>query len=114
MTALQTRTVPARTSPPRPPETRRGRPVGSWLLPLYVTVAFLILLIPIAYTFAFSFNAANRSNISWNGFTLENWLTVCSQPDVCVAFGNSLLVGAVATLIATTLGTLTGTVAASS
>ncbi|WP_399546424.1 ABC transporter permease [uncultured Microbacterium sp.] len=87
-------------------DTRRRRPVGSWLLPLYVTVAFLVLLIPIIYTFAFSFNAANRSNISWNGFTLENWLTVCAQPDVCVAFGNSLLVGAIATLIATTLGTM--------
>ena len=85
---------------------RRRRPVGSWLLPTYVTVAFLILLIPIVYTFAFSFNDANRSNISWNGFTLENWMTVCAQPEVCVAFGNSLLVGAVSTLIATTLGTM--------
>ncbi|UYK41620.1 ABC transporter permease [Microbacterium terricola] len=75
------------------------------MLPLYVTAAFIVLLIPIVYTLVFSFNDANRSNISWNGFTLDNWQNVCAQPDVCIAFGNSLLVGAVSTLLATTLGT---------
>jgi spermidine/putrescine transport system permease protein len=93
------------TRPPAGPRHRR-KPIGTWLLPTYVTVAFLILLIPIVYTFAFSFNDANRSNISWNGFTLENWLTVCAQPEVCTAFGNSLLVGGISTIIATTLGTM--------
>lgn len=101
-------TDPAQTSTiqMRRAAARGRRPIGSWLLPTYVTIAFIILLIPIVYTFAFSFNDANRSNISWNGFTLENWLTVCAQPEVCVAFGNSILVGLVSTLIATTLGTM--------
>lgn len=85
----------------RAPRARR-----SWTLPTYVTLAFVFLLVPIAYTFVFSFNAANRSNISWNGFTFENWLTVCAQPDVCTAFGNSILVGVVSTVIATVLGTM--------
>lgn len=84
---------------------RRSGSVGTWLLPLYVAAAFVVLLIPIVYTFVFSFNDANRSNISWNGFTLENWFNVCEQPDVCVAFGNSILVGLVSTLLATTMGT---------
>jgi spermidine/putrescine transport system permease protein len=108
VSAVQTPDATRRAPSPRPaaPAYRPRTPVGTWLLPTYVTVAFLILLIPIAYTFVFSFNAANRSNISWNGFTLQNWLTVCAQPDVCVAFGNSLLVGGIATLIATTLGTM--------
>ncbi|MCU4671470.1 ABC transporter permease [Microbacterium fluvii] len=75
------------------------------MLPLYVAAAFVLLLIPIVYTFVFSFNDAERSNISWNGFTLENWLNVCAQPDVCVAFGNSIIVGLVSTALATTLGT---------
>jgi len=78
---------------------------GRWLLPVYVTIAFVLLLIPIVYTFVFSFNDANRSNISWNGFTFDNWLNVCSQADVCAAFGNSLIVGGVSTLAATALGT---------
>lgn len=80
--------------------------LGRWLLPTYVTVAFVFLLIPIAYTFVFSFNDANRSNISWNGFTLANWTDICLHPDVCGAFGNSLIVGGVSTVIATVLGTM--------
>ena len=44
--------------------TRRRFGLGRWLLPTYVTVAFVLLLIPIVYTFVFSFNDANRSNIS--------------------------------------------------
>ena len=76
-------TVPYRVYKPA------GRPgFGRWLLPLYVTIAFVFLLIPIVYTFVFSFNDANRSNISWNGFTFKNWLNVCAQQDVCTAFGN--------------------------
>jgi spermidine/putrescine transport system permease protein len=93
-------TVPYRVYKPA------GRPgFGRWLLPLYVTIAFVFLLIPIVYTFVFSFNDANRSNISWNGFTFKNWLNVCAQQDVCTAFGNSLIVGGISTLAATALGT---------
>ena len=80
--------------------------VRSRILGIYVIAAFVVLLIPIAYTFLFSFNETTRTNITWNGFTIENWLTVCDQPEVCVAFGNSILVGLVATIIATTLGTM--------
>lgn len=94
-------TVPYRVYRP----ATRGVGLGRWLLPAYVTVAFVLLLIPIVYTFVFSFNDANRSNISWNGFTFDNWLNVCSQADVCTAFGNSLLVGGVSTVVATALGT---------
>lgn len=99
-------TVPISVRTQSGQSARRGRGLGSWLLPTYVVLAFIFLLIPIAYTFVFSFNDANRSNISWNGFTLENWLTVCEQPEVCVAFGNSIIVGLVSTLIATVLGTM--------
>jgi spermidine/putrescine transport system permease protein len=80
--------------------------VRARILGIYVIAAFVVLLIPIAYTFLFSFNETTRTNITWNGFTIENWLTVCEQPEVCVAFGNSILVGFVATIIATTLGTM--------
>lgn len=91
---------------------REGKPfrrrfgLGSWLLPTYVTIAFVFLLIPIAYTFVFSFNDSLKSNIVWRGFTFDNWLNVCNQVDVCVAFGNSLIVGTTATIAATTLGTM--------
>lgn len=88
----------------------RGRRIsfgfGKWLLPFYVIIAFVFLLIPIAYTFIFSFNDYNKSNIVWRGFTLKNWLNVCDNEVVCVSFGNSLLIGVTATIAATVLGTM--------
>src|SRR5690606_3985940 len=36
----------------------------------------------------------------------DKWLKVCNTPEVCEAFGNSLLIGAVSTIAATTLGTM--------
>ena len=36
-------------------------------------IAFVYLLLPVAYTFAFSFNDAGRTNIVWNSFTFDNW-----------------------------------------
>lgn len=80
--------------------------LGKYLLPSYVVLAFIFLLIPIGYTILFSFNDSVKSNIKWNGFTLKNWVNVCGQPGVCEAFGNSVLIGVVSTLIATTLGTM--------
>jgi len=80
--------------------------LGKWLLPVYSVLALVFLLTPIAYTFVFSFNNSTKSNIQWVGFTLDKWLNVCSAQGVCEAFGASIFVGVVATLIATALGTL--------
>jgi spermidine/putrescine transport system permease protein len=79
---------------------------GKWLLPIYAVLALTFLLVPIVYTLVFSFNDSIKSNISWRGFTLDNWLNVCNKQDVCEALGNSLIVGVTATVIATTLGTM--------
>ena len=79
--------------------------LGKWLLPTYVAVAFIYMLIPIAYTFVFSFNEVEKSNIAWKSFTFDNWLNMCSQPVVCEAFGNSVAIAVISTLISTALGT---------
>lgn len=79
--------------------------LGKWLLPTYVALAFIFMMIPIAYTFVFSFNETEKSNIAWKRFTLENWLNVCDQQEVCNAFGNSIAIAVIATLAATVLGT---------
>jgi spermidine/putrescine transport system permease protein len=99
--------------PPRGPgrsgggvPSRRGFSLGRWLLPIYSALALIFLLIPIVYTIVFSFNDTTKSNISWRGFTFDNWLHVCDAQGVCEAFGNSILIGISATLIATTLGTM--------
>ena len=80
--------------------------LGKYLLPTYVALAFLFLMVPIGYTFVFSFNDSVKSNIVWRGFTLDNWLNVCAQPEVCTAFSNSIFIAVVSTLISTTLGTM--------
>ncbi|WP_174844579.1 MULTISPECIES: ABC transporter permease [Cryobacterium] len=82
--------------------------LGKWLLPVYSGLALLFLMIPIGYTFVYSFNDSLKSNITWRGFTFDKWLNVCNVQNgaVCQAFGNSLFIGAVATVIATALGTM--------
>ncbi|MEY3561207.1 MAG: hypothetical protein RL068_359 [Actinomycetota bacterium] len=79
--------------------------LGKWLLPTYVALAFIYTLVPIAYTFVFSFNKVEKSNIAWKEFTFDNWLNMCDQPVVCEAFGNSVAIAVISTLISTALGT---------
>ena len=79
---------------------------GKYALAIYSLLAIIYLLIPIGYTFAFSFNDSVKSNISWRGFTLDKWTSVCNQQGVCEAFANSVLIGVISTVIATTLGTM--------
>lgn len=88
------------------PAPRRRIGLGTWLLPTYAAIALVFLLIPIVYTIVFSFNNAGKSNIAWNGFTLNNWTSVCDQQDVCAAFGASLVIGSISTVAATILGTM--------
>jgi len=76
------------------------------LIRIYMILGFTYLFIPVAYTFAFSFNNGGKSNLVWKGFTLGNWQNPCGAPDVCVALGNSIRVGFISTVVSTILGTL--------
>ena len=78
--------------------------LGKAFVPVVASVALIYLLLPIFYVIAFSFNDAGRNNITWRGFTLDNWTNPCGAPMVCQAFGNSLLIGVVSTVLATVLG----------
>ena len=80
--------------------------LGRYLLPVYAVLAFVYLLVPIAYTFAFSFNNAGKSNLVWRGFTWNNWRNPCGAPAVCESVANSLVIGLLATLVSTVLGTM--------
>jgi spermidine/putrescine transport system permease protein len=86
--------------------TKIWRWFGNNLIRIYAVLGFTYLFIPIAYTFAFSFNDAGKSNLTWRGFTFANWQNPCGAPDVCTALGNSIQVGLIATVFATLLGTL--------
>lgn len=82
--------------------------LGKWLLPLYCALALLFMMVPIFYTFVYSFNDSLKSNLIWRGFTFDKWLNVCGVQNgaVCQAFVNSLVIAAVATVVATALGTM--------
>lgn len=87
-----------------------GKRISRWfgrnLIRIYAAIGFTYLFVPIAYTFAFSFNDGGRSNLVWKGFTFDNWKNPCGAPDVCTALGNSIKIGLLATLFSTILGTM--------
>jgi spermidine/putrescine transport system permease protein len=103
---------PAATERPEPVPIRRptvGARISRLVLPVFTGVAVLYLFLPIAVMIAFSFNdPAGRQNITWQGFTLRNYVDLWGRPDITGPMVNSLIVAVVATLISTILGTLIG------
>jgi spermidine/putrescine transport system permease protein len=58
---------------------------------------------------AFSFNdPAGRQNITWQGFTLRNYVDVWGRSEITDAMTTSLEVAAISTIVATTFGTMIG------
>jgi spermidine/putrescine transport system permease protein len=83
------------------------RAVRRHLLTGYAVVAFLYLMLPIAVVVAFSFNdPLGRFNYTWEGFTLDHWANPFGPPGLREAIVASLQIAALASLLATILGTL--------
>jgi spermidine/putrescine transport system permease protein len=79
------------------------------VLPVYTSLAVIYLFIPIAVMVAFSFNdPRGRQNITWQGFTIDNYFDVWSRSDITGPMVTSLIVAVSATIVATILGTLIG------
>jgi spermidine/putrescine transport system permease protein len=78
-------------------------------LTVYAMLAFVYLLLPIAVVIAFSFNdPVGRFNFTWQGFTLDNWTNPFGFPDLREAVVLSIEIAALASILATALGTLIG------
>ncbi len=84
-----------------------------WIANRFVMIVAILVLVylflPVAYTFVFSFNNYKKSNIQWNpegSPTLDHWKNPFGPPGIKDALLTSLGVGAIATLVATVLGTL--------
>ena len=92
--------------PTLPLNARVSRWFGRNLIRIYMAIAFFYLFIPVAYTFAFSFNDSGKSNLVWKGFTFDNWSNPCGATRICEDIGNSVKIGFLSTLFATILGTL--------
>jgi spermidine/putrescine transport system permease protein len=88
--------------------SRKGAMNGlpDWLLLLGSALVFLFLYAPIAVLILFSFNST-RSTQVWTGFSFEWYGQLLSDPTILQALRTSLVVGVIATLIATVIGTLT-------
>jgi spermidine/putrescine transport system permease protein len=93
----------------RPPVRRRRRFNGRWVGPLWGWLVILWLSTPIIVMIVFGFNnTTGKFNIRWQGFTLRNYRHVFGIGGLTDALVNSLTIGAIATCIATVLGTLVG------
>jgi spermidine/putrescine transport system permease protein len=78
----------------------------TWGLGVWSAIALAYLFLPVLVVVLFSFNEPKgRFNFTWQGFTLEHWLHPFKDPDLAGAMQSSLLIAAISTLIATTLGT---------
>ena len=83
--------------------------LGSLALPLFTGLLLLFLFAPIGVMIGFSFNdPAGRQNITWQGFTLRNYVDVWGRSEITNAMTTSLGVATISTIVATTLGTMIG------
>lgn len=80
--------------------------LGRNAIRIYAVLALIYLIVPVAYTFLFSFNDGGRTNLVWRGFTLKAWQNLCVPQGLCESVGRSVLLGVSATLLATLLGTM--------
>jgi len=70
-----------------------------------VTIAFVLLHLPVLVLVAFSFNAS-RYSLAWTGFTLDWYRVLAERPTIIQGLRASLVIGVVATIVSTFLGTL--------
>jgi len=74
---------------------------------VYAIVVLLYITLPVFVVILMSFNQpASRQSYTFDGFTWNNWLDICAPYQLCDSVRTSLEVGLIATLVATTLGTL--------
>lgn len=74
---------------------------------LTLLASFVFLYFPIVALVAFSFNDSKR-NITWRGFTLKYYEKAMNNVALHDAFINSMIVGAISTIVSTALGAMLG------
>jgi spermidine/putrescine transport system permease protein len=84
-----------------------GSRFSRWLLPGFTGLVVAFLFTPIVVMIVFSFNnPRGHQNITWQGFTFDNYLTMWSRPDITGPLLTSLIVAVVSTIVATAFGTM--------
>jgi spermidine/putrescine transport system permease protein len=82
----------------------RSRSPWLWVAAL---AGYAFLYLPLVIVVAYSFNDS-RLNAEWVGFTLDWYRKLFANDEMLTAAGNSLLIGLVASLVSTVLGTMAG------
>ena len=91
----------------RPWDQRMARFVDRWAVPVFMILAIGYLILPITIIIVFSFNdPPGRFNFVWGEFSLDAWRNPLGRLGLAQALGTSLLVGLVATVVSTILGTM--------
>lgn len=75
-----------------------------WLR-LWLIAVFVFLYAPIVILVVFSFNDSRR-NIVWQGFTTDYYVRAAQNASLIEAFGNSLVIALVSTVLSTVIGAL--------
>jgi ABC-type spermidine/putrescine transport system permease subunit II len=76
----------------------------TWL-GLYAVALFAFLYLPILAMAVFSFHDSTVNSLPWRGFTLKWYVQAVQNPDLMIAFGNSVTLGIMTALAAVVLGT---------
>lgn len=87
-------------------QIRLATRIGNWLLGTNAAMVFGFLYLPVLILIVFSFNNT-RSVAVFSGFSTEWYVTLSQNTELLEAAKNSLLVGLITTVVATTIGTLT-------
>ncbi len=87
-------------------QVRFATRIGNWLLGANAALLFGFLYLPVAILIVFSFNDT-RSIAVFTGFSTEWYAALSANDELLDAARNSLLVGLITTIAATSIGTMT-------
>jgi spermidine/putrescine transport system permease protein len=85
---------------------RESRPGDAPWLKALMGLLFVFLYLPLVVLVVLSFNDAQRSVVTWRGFTTRWYGQALEDPELLAALGTTLLVAALATTISVVLGTM--------
>ena len=83
---------------------KKGKKIGNVI---YCALVYLFLFLPISVIVANSFNATTtKPYMSWKGFTFDWYIKLWENTSLLEAFGNTMLLAVISTVLATIIGTL--------
>jgi spermidine/putrescine transport system permease protein len=86
---------------------RAGQVLDRYVVGVYVGIAIVYLMLPVAVMALFSFNdPVGRSNFAWRAFSIDAWLSPFGVPGLEAAVWTSIRIAFLSTIVATALGTL--------